>query len=217
MNPGPDPTLRDALGALLPGEPVETTVLARLVDHLERVLERNRVMNLTSITDPREALIKHVVDSLMPASHFASAESFLDLGSGAGFPGIPLALLAPDRPVLLTESRQKKARFLAEVVAELNLPRVRVRAERAEEVIRERGVDLIVARAAGRTDKVLAHLAPHRRRFQRLVFYKGPAGEQELGELAPLTKELGFVGEVIGGYQLPENHGRRCLVEYRPV
>src|SRR3979490_3079199 len=97
---------------LPPDLPQREDVIVRAARHLDLIVEANQYLNLTRITTLREAAIKHVLDSVMPWRLFAEEESILDAGSGAGFPGIPLALVLPEGEFLLAESIQKKARFL---------------------------------------------------------------------------------------------------------
>ena len=89
--------------------------------HLELIVEANRQFNLTRILDSREAAIKHVVDSIMPWRLFAAAKHVLDAGTGAGFPGVPLAVVLPSVHFTLAESIGKKARFVEAAVKDLAL------------------------------------------------------------------------------------------------
>ena len=110
-------------------------------------LEANQRLNLTSITEPRDVALKHFLDSLAPHSLLDDGESVLDLGSGAGYPGIPLACALELKKMVLAESTLKKARFLREVAAELALPSIEVLDERGEEILRRVKVDTVLARA----------------------------------------------------------------------
>ena len=110
----------DELRQLLPaGLPFREECIDGAARHLELIVETNQHFNLTRIVNPREAAIKHVVDSVLPWRLFQDAEHVADAGSGAGFPGIPLALVLPRVRFTLLESTQKKARFLESVVREL--------------------------------------------------------------------------------------------------
>src|SRR5258708_27255137 len=91
---------------------------------LERIVEASQHFNLTRILNPREAAIKHVLDSVLPWRLFAGAKHIADAGSGAGFPGIPLALVMPDTHFTLIESTQKKAAFIAAAIETLAMPHV---------------------------------------------------------------------------------------------
>jgi 16S rRNA (guanine527-N7)-methyltransferase len=123
--------------------PSEAT-LDRLLDYLELLVRWNAVYNLTAVRDPAEMVERHLLDSLAIAPYVSGA-TLADLGSGAGLPGIPLALVAADRQHVLIDSNGKKARFLREAVRTLGLGNVRVEHARVENL---RGsFDCITARA----------------------------------------------------------------------
>jgi 16S rRNA (guanine527-N7)-methyltransferase len=124
--------------------------LESLLDYLELLTRWNAVYNLTAVRDPTAMVERHLLDSLAIAPHVRGA-TLADLGSGAGLPGIPLAILAPERRHVLIDSNGKKARFLREAVRTLALANVRVEQVRVEDA---RGVyDCITARAfAGLAD-----------------------------------------------------------------
>lgn len=116
----------------------------RLLDYLELLSRWNAAYNLTAVRDPAEMVERHLLDSLAVAP-FVRGDSLADLGSGAGLPGIPLAILAPERQHVLIDSNGKKTRFLREAVRMLGLANVRVEQTRVEDA---RGsYDCITARA----------------------------------------------------------------------
>ena len=115
---------------------------------LQSVLNENNKFNLTGIKDPREATIKHLLDSLSITKKI-NATSIADIGSGAGFPGIPLAIAKPGTNFVLVEAKQKKASFIKGAAKELGLLNVVVFGKRSEEVKIKKGVEAIVCRAIG--------------------------------------------------------------------
>src|SRR5690349_10333937 len=106
----------------------------RLGRYLAMLLEANTRFNLTAITDPAEAWSRHILDSLtlLPVMASLEAKSIIDIGSGGGLPGIPLAVVLPETRFTLVEATGKKARFLQDVVAGLKLDNVKVVCDRAE-------------------------------------------------------------------------------------
>ena len=140
---------------LPPDLPRREVVIAKAARHLELIVETNRTMNLTRIVDPREAAIKHVLESVLPWRRFAGAARVLDAGTGAGFPGLPLAIVLPDVQFVLSESIQKKARFVQAVVDWLALPNVTVLASRAEDYLKKNPVTWITARAVAPVSKAV--------------------------------------------------------------
>lgn len=127
----------------------------RLMSYVELIIKWNRAYNLTSVRDPEDILIRHIFDSLS-AAPYLEGDHIADIGSGAGLPGIPLALLFPERQFTLVDSNGKKARFLFHVIHTLQLANVRVVNERVEgfqkshlldEVHRARKFDTVISRA----------------------------------------------------------------------
>jgi 16S rRNA (guanine527-N7)-methyltransferase len=203
--------LETDLDSVLPRDlPNREMAIRKCARHLVLIDEANRHFNLTRITDPREAAIKHVLDSVIPWRLFAHAAEVLDAGTGAGFPGIPLAVVLPDTRFTLAESIQKKARFVESTVAALELPNVRVVAQRAEEIAQK----IITARSLAPISRAIQLFAPALRAGAKLLLYKGPNAEQEMTEA--VQKPAGKLRprmRVAARYELPESSGTRLIVE----
>lgn len=196
----------DELEAVLPADlPHRQSVVAGAAKHLDLIVEANKFLNLTRITDPREAAIKHVLDSVMPWRLFLNARRVLDAGTGAGFPGIPLALVLPEIRFTLAESIQKKARFVASALAALQLPNVEVTPRRAEEL----RADVITARALAPVSRVLTLFKPALQSGSRILLYKGPDVEQEIAEAGRTHARI----EILMRYDLPDSLGTRTIVQ----
>jgi 16S rRNA (guanine527-N7)-methyltransferase len=209
-------TFADELRQLLPADlPFREECIAGAARHLDLIVERNQHFNLTRIVDPREAAIKHVVDSVLPWRLFQGADQVADAGSGAGFPGIPLALVLPEIRFTLLESTQKKARFLESAVRELKLQNVEVRAERAEEWLNTHRVAIVTARAVAPLNRAAALFAPALRGGARVLFYKGPDAATEISEAAPETAKRQLRLRIIERYELPDALGTRTIVEMK--
>jgi 16S rRNA (guanine527-N7)-methyltransferase len=201
-----------------PDVPHRENLIRGAARHLALIVEANKVLNLTRITDPREAATKHVLDSVMPWRLFEEAHHVLDAGTGAGFPGIPLALVLPETRFTLAESIQKKARFVEAVLAELNLPNVEITSRRAEEgaqgggtVVRDRKLraDIITARALAPIPKILRLFRPALKAGSRLLLYKGPDVEREISEAGKVRERI----EIVMRYDLPASFGCRTIVQ----
>ena len=162
-------------------------LLQSLSLYLDLLLRWNARMNLTAIRDPAEIVRRHFGESLFVARHLPACETLLDLGSGAGFPGIPIQLALPHLAVTLGESQSKKASFLQEAVRTLALP-TEVWAGRVEAMPEERLFDGVTMRAVDHPEKA-AHVA--RRRLK-------PGGYLAVLATDPLA--AGKVGSV---YRLP--------------
>lgn len=179
--------------------------------HLALISSANEYMNLTRITDPQHAAIKHVYDSVAPWRHFRGAKKVLDAGTGAGFPGIPLSLVLPNVRFTLAESVHKKARFVDSVVESLELPNVHVVAQRAEETAASRHPDIITARAIAPIGRIIDLFGKALKQGTRLVLYKGPDVEAEIAE----AKKRRLDAELLCRYELPDGLGTRTLVQIR--
>jgi 16S rRNA (guanine527-N7)-methyltransferase len=194
--------LNDVLPADLPNRENVVRLAAR---HLALIVAANQYLNLTRITTPREAAVKHVLDSVMPWRLFQNARHVLDAGTGAGFPGIPLALVLPGTQFTLAESIQKKARFVESALVELKLPNVEIAPRRAEEFKAE----VITARALAPIPKAVTLFRPALKTGARLLLYKGPDAEQEIAEAG----KTGVKMEVVMRYELPDQMGTRTIIQ----
>jgi 16S rRNA (guanine527-N7)-methyltransferase len=138
-----------------PSNPLPDQLLDQLSVFLELLLKWNLRTNLTAIREPEEIVRRHFGESLFMASHLPSSGTLLDLGSGAGFPGLPIQLARPGLQVTLAESQHKKASFLREVVRTLALPTV-VWGDRAENLPPDLRFDVVALRAVDRPEQALA-------------------------------------------------------------
>jgi 16S rRNA (guanine527-N7)-methyltransferase len=154
-----------------------------------RMLEVNEHMNLTAIKDPHDIIMRHYVDSLSVAAHIPEQATVLDIGCGAGFPCLPIALARPDLHITAIDSTEKKIRYVAETATLLGLPadRLTARAMRAEEggapggELREK-FNIVVSRAVAKLS-VLGELAlPCLTVGGRLLALKGERAEEEVAE-----------------------------------
>jgi 16S rRNA (guanine527-N7)-methyltransferase len=204
----------EELGKLLPDDlPHREDVVAKCARHLDLIVEANRQFNLTRITDPREAAIKHVVDSITPWRLFASAGRILDAGTGAGFPGIPLSVVLPATTFLLCESVGKKARFVESAVKNLELTNVKVLGTRAEETLKSKRVDVITARAIAPVSRALGLFLPALKLGSKVILYKGPDVEAEIRGAEAELRRHRAAAHVVHRYELPDSLGVRTMIE----
>jgi 16S rRNA (guanine527-N7)-methyltransferase len=140
---------------------VPATLLPQLSAYLDLLLKWNARTNLTAIRDPEEIVRRHFGESLFAAQHLdPGPASLLDFGSGAGFPGLPIALLRPDIHVTLAESQNKKATFLREAIRSLNLPSTEVWPDRVESMPVIRQFHTVALRAVDNMAAAIASAAP---------------------------------------------------------
>jgi 16S rRNA (guanine527-N7)-methyltransferase len=179
----------DRLGDLPEGVLLTDRARERLERYARLLADRSRRVNLVSRRDTGRILSYHIPDSLAAAPLIPAGSRVCDLGSGAGLPGIPLAIARDDVMVVLVESIGKKARFLEQAVAELGLVNARVRNERAE-AIRDERFDFVVCRLLGKLRDVLPDAAHLLAADGRFVFYKIPANDRELDRVGPVLTRL---------------------------
>ncbi len=211
-------SFEQSLSQVLPQDlPHRDELITKGARHLELVVEANKIMNLTRIVDPQEAAVKHVLDSVTPWRRLADGKTVLDAGTGAGFPGIPLAIVMPHVHFVLSESIQKKARFVSSVVETLGLANVTVTAERAESFLGKKHAQVVLARAVAPIAKALELFAPAIKKGTLLLLYKGPDVATEIEEAQALLKRARIWARIVERYELPNEMGARTLVELAAV
>lgn len=154
-----------------------------MLSYLEQLAKWNRHFNLTAIRDPEDMLIKHILDSLAVAA-YAQADNALDVGTGAGLPGIPLAILYPQQSWTLLDSNSKKTRFLVQVKAELKLDNVEVQHTRIEALNNPSGYQVITSRAFSSLLDFVSKCSQYVAPGGRLLAMKGQRPDQEIEAIA---------------------------------
>lgn len=175
------------------GVQVNEEQLAQFEKYMNLLIEWNEKMNLTAITKEEEIWEKHFYDSIVPFDSLTT-ESVCDVGSGAGFPGLPLKIVYPEIQLTIVEPLQKRCRFLETVCQDLGLEKVTIEARRAEDYVKEKreAFDLVSARAVARL-AVLAELcAPLVKVKGRFIALKGKQGHEELMEAKQAVSILGL-------------------------
>lgn len=164
--------------------------------YMKLLLSWNEKMNLTAITEPRDIVIKHFADSLTILSvlDVTKGTKILDVGSGAGFPGIPLKIAKEDAELTLLDSQQKRLTFLEEVCSKIRIKAELVHA-RAEDAGREKKMrmkyDLVTARAVAPLNVLCEYCMPFVKKKGYFVAMKGPAAQEEIAGAERAVKELG--------------------------
>ena len=182
------------------------------------VVEQNRVMNLTAITEPQEFAIKHIIDSLSAWDDkiLQGVETLADIGTGAGFPAIPLKIFKPHLKLCLIDSLAKRTEFLKKVVATLELDDVEIFHGRAEELARQKifreQFDVVTSRAVARLNILAEYCLPFAKVGGKFVALKGKNFREELDEARAAIKILGG-GEIsIREIKLPALDESRAVI-----
>jgi len=184
----------------------------KLKRYKELILDASKNINLVSKGDLERLEELHFADSLAPVNMIPADSKLADWGSGAGLPGIPLAIARPDIKVTLVESKQKKAAFLLRVIGELQQTNLEVFPDRGENL--EERFDLITVRAIGTIIEVLPIVVDHLEENGGVLFYKGPGIDEELDDARNLIEELHFKSKQEEAI-LPSGEKRRYLLLYR--
>jgi len=204
-------------GAMLFGCGLSSRQINSMEAHWQMVAKAN--INLTAIADEEIAVEKHYLDSLLLLPFIEEWDKCVDIGSGAGFPGIPIAIVRPESTWLLLESMQKRAAFLTQVKNELHLNNVSVLNSRAETAGRDpqrREKYQVVTARAVTTLAVLAEYAlPLLDMGGRFIAMKGPAVEEELGQAQKAMEILGGEVEKLVRAPLPFSGEERSFVVIR--
>ncbi len=203
---------------------VDDAACEKLNTYYQMVIEKNKVMNLTAITDEEEFALKHFADSISLASAYPefvkNAESgkctLIDVGTGAGFPGIPLKIVFPKLKVTLLDSLQKRVRFLDEVITELGLTDITAIHSRAEDGARNaalrEGFDYAVSRAVANLSVLTEYTLPFVKKGGHFIAYKSSDISEELGAAGNAIKKLGGKLEDCPSLTLPNSDIGRSFV-----
>ncbi|CCO44736.1 Ribosomal RNA small subunit methyltransferase G [Vibrio nigripulchritudo SOn1] len=201
--------LRQKLDSLLAQTDLDVSDHQRdqLVGYVALLHKWNKAYNLTSVRDPMEMLVKHILDSIVVSTHL-EGDRFIDVGTGPGLPGIPLAIMNPDKSFTLLDSLGKRIRFIKQVLHELNIENVNAVQSRVEEFDPENGFDGVLSRAfASILDMV--EWCQHLPKADSGVFLalKGVKPESELAQLPDWCSVID-----IKSLAVPELEGERHLV-----
>ena len=199
------------------GLAADETALSRFRTYYELLTETNKVMNLTAITGEDETARKHFLDCTAPLLLFPMEDaSVIDVGAGAGFPGLPLKILRPSLSLTLLDSQRKRIDFLARVCAALELEKTECVHGRAEEVgARRETFDFAVSRAVARLNILCELCLPYVRPGGAFLALKGPAVTEELAEAEKTVSVLGGALERVYDYAVPGEELRHNVVVIR--
>lgn len=188
--------------------------------YYEFLIEWNQKMNLTAITEFEDVVAKHFVDSVMIGKKFSwkpdASFKMMDLGTGAGFPGIPIKIMYPEVEVLLMDSLNKRIRFLEEVIGKLQLEKISTLHARAEELGRKEDYreqfDLCVSRAVAQLSSLAEFCLPFVKKGGCFISYKGGNVEEELSKAKNAIAVLGGKAGRIEKFLLPGSDMERSLI-----
>lgn len=193
-------------------------------DRFYNLLEEwNYKIDITKIVEPEEVYIKHFLDSLLilKSGLIEKNQKIIDIGTGGGFPGIPLKLYNDTLSLTLLDSLKKRINFLDEVITDLDLSNIEAIHGRAEELARKEGYresyDIATSRAVANMSTLLEYSLPFVKVGGFFIAMKGPNFKEELKEATGAIKVLGGMLDKVIEYQLPNDQGSRSLIIFRKI
>ena len=177
--------------------PFDNSVIEMFEQYMDGILEWNKKINLTAITDREEFISNHFVDSVLSYNfrEYIDADSIIDIGTGAGFPGIPLAIVSPDKKFVLADSLNKRLKVINELASKIGIDNIETVHGRAEELARNKkyreAFDLCISRAVANLAVLCEYCLPFIKVGGHLLAYKGPDAEEEVKMAEKAIKILG--------------------------
>lgn len=189
--------------------------------YMNLLLEWNEKINLTAITQPEEVKLKHFVDSLTVLKYINDDDKVIDIGTGAGFPGIPLKIMNKNTKITLLDSLNKRINFLNIVIEKLDLSNIQAIHGRAEEIARNKlyreKYDVAVSRAVANLSTLIEYMLPFVKIGGKCICMKGANVNEELERAQNAIKELGGEIERVDNFYLSDNDNERNIIVIKKI
>lgn len=201
------------------------TQVRHFFDFMNLLIERNKVMNLTAIDEPSEIITRHFVDSCMPVMIYGKEKfeglQVIDVGTGAGFPGLPLAIVLPETEFVLTDTLGKRVNFIDEVVKNCQIGNVNTIKARAEDLARDKmfreEFDICFSRGVAKLSVLTEYSLPFVKVNGKMLSFKLNDCDDELKQSEQALAILGGMFHVKQPYTLLSDEPQRCIVEIEKV
>lgn len=198
---------------------IDENMLSQFMLYKDLILEWNKNINLTAIVDEREIILKHFIDSLSIIDSFEKDKenlSIIDIGTGAGFPGIPIKIVKPSYEIILLDSLNKRVKFLNIVIEELKLDKIKAMHGRAEDFGRDIDLrekfDIATSRAVANLSVLCEYALPFVNVGGEFIAFKGPEVEEEIESASKAIATLGGALKDIKYINIPETDIKHSLV-----
>ena len=187
-------------------------------EYYQFLISENQKYNLTAITDFDEVLVKHFVDSILPYKLLKKGASVVDIGTGAGFPGVPLKILRPDIILTLIDSLQKRINFLSQLLKILNIDGDKLYHARAEDIADKREkYDVAMSRAVAKVPTLCEYLLPYVKIGGVALMYKASGAKEELDSGKKAIETLGGKTQDILSFRLSEVESERNIIVIKKI
>lgn len=188
--------------------------IEKFYKYMNLLIEWNQKINLTAIVEPKEIIQKHFIDSISVLDYIQDKKNIIDVGTGAGFPGIPIKIANPNINVTLLDSLQKRVNFLSEVISQLELDKIKAVHSRAEDYAKENreSYDVAISRAVANMSTLVEYLLPYVKQEGIVICMKGPNIEDELEKSKKAISILGGKIEHIEHLFLDEEMERNLII-----
>ena len=186
--------------------------------YYEKLVSFNEKVNLTSITECEDVFVKHFLDSVLPIDEIKQNASVVDVGTGAGFPSLPIKIVRPDIKLTMVDALNKRVEFLNQLTKDIHINSTNVHA-RAEDFCKEtrEKFDVAVARAVARLNTLCEYLLPLVKVGGIVLAYKGSSADDEILEAKNAINILGGKVEKVLTFTLPNNAGERNIIVIKKI
>lgn len=197
-------------------EEIDDNKIQKFYDYMNLLVEWNKKINLTAITEEKDIILKHFVDSLTVLKYIKDNKNIVDVGTGAGFPGIPLAIMNDSLKITLVDSLNKRINFLNEVCSKIKLKNTKAIHSRAEEFGQDNNYresyDIAISRAVSNLTVLAEYLLPLVKVGGKIICMKGPDIEEELKQAKSAIDILGGKFERCNNFCLPKSDISRNII-----
>ena len=177
------------------GIKIEENLIEKFYVYMKEILRWNEMVNVTAIKEEKEFIVKHFIDSLTIEKYIKNGKKILDIGTGAGFPGIPIKIVKNESEVILVDSVNKKLNVIRDIIPKIELEKIECIHSRAEDLAKDcnyrEKFDVVTSRAVSNLSTLVEYMLPCAKIEGKIICMKGPSYEEELENAKNAIKILG--------------------------